>query len=211
MSGSVKTAYQLNTLKTEHQYYEGKLKDEERVRAVYHDMKNHLLLLKAENGGRNTEIIESIEEQISGYENYFDTGNILLDVIIREKAERAREYEIDFSAMLRFERGCFIEPTDISAIFGNALDNAVEASLKLPVSRRLITAKADCVHDLLTIRIENHTADEVGPEMKSTKKDKLFHGFGYKSIEQAVAKYGGQVSCKHMNGRFILSIVIPIP
>lgn len=134
----------------------------------------------------------------------------LLDVIIREKAERAREYKIDFSALLRFESGDFMEPIDISTIFGNALDNAIEASLKLPASQRMIVMKADRVHDMLSIKVENNTAAGETPDMKSTKKDQFFHGLGYKSIEQAVAKYGGQCTCKFEEGRFTLTIIIPV-
>ncbi len=207
---SVKTSYQLNALKMEYQYYEDKLKDEERVRAVYHDMKNHLLLLKAEDSSRNAEIIDSIQEQLTSYENYYQTGNTLLDVIIREKAELAREYQIDFSAMLRFESGDFMEPIDISTIFGNALDNAIEASLKLPASQRVIVMKAGRVHDMISIKIENHIAAGVKPDMKSMKKDQFFHGLGYKSIKQAVAKYGGQCTCKFEEERFTLTIIIPL-
>lgn len=210
--GTMQQGAQLEQLQREYQYYEDKLKDEERVRAVYHDMKNHLLLLQAEHSDSNVQqMIASLQSQIEGYENYYATGNTFLDVIIRDKAEKAREYDIDFSAMLRFESGGFLDPLDISAIFGNALDNAIEASLKLPVSQRMITAKADRVRDMLTIRIENHAADAPDGQMQTRKADKLLHGLGLVNIRRAAEKYGGECAVRQDCPIFSLSILIPIP
>ena len=74
----------------------------------------------------------ALQNQILEYENYYHTGNDFLDIIIRDKAQRAREMQIDFSPQIYFEDGSFIDPLDISTIFGNALDNAIEACEKLP-------------------------------------------------------------------------------
>jgi len=210
IANSIQTNFQLKNLQMEYQYYEDKLKDEERVRAVYHDMKNHLLVIQAAGGSESTEeIISAMQTQISDYENYYKTGNTFLDVIIRDKAAKTKEHEIDFSAMLHFEDGSFIDPLDISAIFGNALDNAIEASLKLPVSKRLVTIKAKRIHDMLSIVIENHIS-EVNAALETTKQNKLLHGFGLKNIEQSVAKYDGQCTIEQKAGRFTLKIIIPI-
>lgn len=200
-------------LEQKHKYYEDKLKEEERIRGIYHDMKNHLLLLQ-EPGRSNQEsgqMITALQEQISSYENYYKTGNTFLDIIIRDKVQKAKEQGIDFSAMIHFEDGSFLEPLDISAIFGNALDNAIEASLKLPASERLITIKANRFRDMLSIVIENNAAHEIAADRQTTKQDKFLHGFGLKSIEKSAEKYQGQCSVKQEAGSFILEIIIPIP
>lgn len=204
MANAIRTDAQLNNLQMEYQYYEDRLKEEERVRAVYHDLKNHLLVLQAESGSQK--MAASILSQIADYENYYQTGNAFLDIIVRDKAEKARQHEIDFSAMLHFGDGGFIDPLDISTIFGNAFDNAIEASRKLPVSRRLITAKANHVHGTLTIVIENNAAP-----VASIKPDQLLHGFGLKNIRQAVTKYHGHCTDQRTDGRFTLAIIIPLP
>ena len=63
----------------------------------------------------------------------------------------AKEKQIDFNAVISFESGAFLEALDISTIFGNALDNAIEASEKLPEDQRIITVKADRVRDMLLL------------------------------------------------------------
>ena len=94
------------------------------------------------------------------YESYYQTGNETLNVLLRDKARIAREKSIDFSAIVHFEDGKFLEPLDISTIFGNALDNAIEASEKLPPDRRMITVKTSRVGDGLMILVENYALEE---------------------------------------------------
>lgn len=141
------------------------------MRALYHDMKNHLLILEKQNSQETKQMAADLRQQISDYEDYVHTGNDFLDVIIRDKVKKAREQEIDFLAVVDFTAGNFIEPLDISTIFGNALDNALEASVKLSPEQRLITVKAGCIHDMLMIVFENNA---VMGKMKGTSKKMNF-------------------------------------
>lgn len=104
-----------------------------------------------------------------------------------------------------------MEPLDISTIFGNAIDNAIEACEKLAEDQRLITVKAECVRDMLLITIENSTLTEVQPMERTTKQDHFLHGFGISNIKNAVEKYGGQCSFRQEDGTYRLKILIPIP
>lgn len=210
---AMQTAYHAQELEMQRNYYKDRIRDEERVRSVYHDMKNHLLLLQMQtaNSQELQDSIQELKDQIQEYENYHHTGNEFLDIIIRDKAKTAQEKKIDFSAVVSFEAGSFIEPLDISTIFGNALDNAIEASERLSEDRRLITVRANRVRDMLVIIVENTTL-AVFPELKgTTKKDTFAHGFGLLNIKNVVEKYDGQCSTKLEDGMFILKIILPIP
>lgn len=210
---SVKTAYHAQELEMKQAYYRDRISAEERVRSIYHDLKNHLLVLQgqAENSQMVQMSIQELQSQIQEYENYHHTGNEFLDIIIRDKAKAAQKKQIDFSAAIFFEDGSFIEPLDISTIFGNALDNALEASEKLPEHRRLVTVKANRVRDMLVIMVENNALPDVSLPKGTTKTDTFAHGFGLSNISYSVQKYGGESSIKSENGMFILKIVIPIP
>lgn len=199
-------------LERRYSYYEDKMKAEERVRSIYHDMKNHLLLIGSQSeDNKNTQgMIEEIEEQIKDYENYYRTGNDFLNIILREKRQEANENSIDFSVSIRFQDGGFIQPLDISTIFGNALDNALEASLKLPPEQRLITVKADRFRDMLSIIIENNVTEEYRTAARNKKKDAFLHGFGLSNIQKSVRKYDGQYSVQYTKQQYVLSILIPV-
>ena len=99
----------------------------------------------------------------------------------------------------------FIEPLDVSTIFGNGLDNAIEASEKLPV-------KAGKMQNFFSVLIENNCLQDSGnTKSRTTKNDDFLHGFGISNMRKAVEKYDGQLMTKCENGKFTLKILILIP
>ena len=203
---------QIAKFQQQYAYYQDKLKDEERIRSIYHDMKNHLLVLEGGQGTESTrQMAQELRSQIADYENYIHTGNDFLDIIIRDKAEKAREKHIDFSAFIDFGGIDFIEPLDISTLFGNGIDNAIEASEKLPEDQRVILIKAGQVQNFVSILIENNCADEVHADGHTTKGDKFLHGFGISNMKKAAEKYSGTCTTTQENGKFTLKILLPLP
>lgn len=203
---------QIAQLQQQYSYYQEKMKDEERVRSIYHDLKNHLLVMESRQNTEETrQMAETLRSQIADYEDYVHTGNEFLDIILKDKAAKAREKQIDFSTLVDFKGMDFIEPLDISTIFGNAIDNAMEASERLPEDQRLVTVKAERVRDMLIITVENNTLPGTQPAEGTTKKDRFVHGFGIPNIKKAVEKYDGQCSFRQEDGTYLLKILIPIP
>ena len=204
--------WQIAQLQQQYAYYQDKLKAEERIRSIYHDMKNHLLVLEGSQGTDTTrQIARELRSQIADYENYIHTGNHFLDILIKDKTEKAREQHIDFSASIDFEGIDFIEPLDISALFGNGIDNAVEASEKLPEEQRVILVKAGKVQNFVSILVENNCSDEAHTDGHTTKADKFLHGFGISNMQKAAETYNGTCTTAQANGKFTLKILLPIP
>ena len=105
----------------------------------------------------------------------------------------------------------FIEPLDISTIFGNGLDNAIEASERLPVEQRTIFVKAGKIQNFLSIVIQNNCTEESKPAKKRTTGSSDFlHGFGISNMRKATEKYDGQLTTKCEKGKFVLKILIPV-
>ncbi len=204
---------QIAQLQQQYAYYQDKLKDEERIRSIYHDMKNHLLVLEGSQGTEATrQMAQELRSQIADYENYIHTGNDFLDIIIRDKAEKAREKHIDFSASIDLNGIDFIEPLDISTLFGNGIDNAIEASEKLPEEQRVILVKAGKVQDFVSILVENnYVENNKKNDSHTSKADKLLHGFGISNMQKAAEKYNGTCTIAQENGKFTLKILLPIP
>lgn len=203
---------QIAQLQQQYSYYQDKLKEEERIRSIYHDMKNHLLVLEGSQGTEATrQMAQELRSQIASYEDYIHTGNDFLDIIIRDKAEKAREKHIDFSAFVDFRDADFIEPLDISTLFGNGIDNAIEASEKLAEEQRVILVKAGKIQDFISILIENNCLDEAYAGGETTKADKFLHGFGISNMQKVAEKYSGTCTTTQANGRFTLKILLPLP
>lgn len=208
-----KDKMQIAQLQQQFAYYQEKLKDEEKVRSVYHDMKNHLLVLQRQiNSPETAEMVEKLQSQVAMYEDYEHTGNDILDIILKEKSETAREKHIALSVTADLNGVDFIEPLDVSTIFGNGLDNAIEASEKLPEEQRAIIVKAGRVQNFFSVLIENSCLqNREYTKQRTTKSDDFLHGFGISNMRKAAEKYDGQLTIKCENEKFTLKILIPIP
>lgn len=208
-----KDKMQIAQLQQQFAYYQEKLKDEEKVRSVYHDMKNHLLVLQRQiNSPETAEMVEKLQSQVAMYEDYEHTGNDILDIILKEKSETAREKHIALSVTADLNGVDFIEPLDVSTIFGNGLDNAIEASEKLPEEQRAILVKAGRVQNFFSVLIKNSCLqNREYTKQRTTKSDDFLHGFGISNMRKAAEKYDGQLTIKCENEKFTLKILIPIP
>ena len=208
-----KDKMQIAQLQQQFAYYQEKLKDEEKVRSVYHDMKNHLLVLQRQiNSPETAEMVEKLQSQVAMYGDYEHTGNDILDIILKEKSETAREKHIALSVTADLNGVDFIVPLDVSTIFGNGLDNAIEASEKLPEEQRAILVKAGRVQNFFSVLIENSCLqNREYTKQRTTKSDDFLHGFGISNMRKAAEKYDGQLTIKCENEKFTLKILIPIP
>lgn len=209
---SVKFQYELQNLRREKQANDD-------VRRMHHDMKNHLLALKKlnENNEETTDYISRLISDIEPYESNVKTGNDTADAILAEKIRRAKIDGIQMNICLDLTAISFVDPADIVTIFGNAADNAIEASKGLSVQEeRIIYLKSTPFANYILIRISNRfsgTLVQTPEGITTTKKDKKMHGIGLKSIQRSAEKYKGntKIDIDNENGWFRLVIMIPVP
>ncbi|MBQ8600000.1 MAG: sensor histidine kinase, partial [Clostridia bacterium] len=103
-----------------------------------------------------------------------------------------------------------IDPVDLCIVFGNALDNAIEACLKLPheeMKKISISAKQNA--DLFFIKITNPVVKQVkirNNMIMTTKEDVFSHGIGLYSIRKVAEKYNGHLDLQCNDRLFITEI-----
>ena len=101
---------------------------------------------------------------------------------------------------------------EICTLFGNCLDNAIEAVMKInDIDKRNINLIVRNVHSFISITIENYYVGNIllnsdGLPM-TTKSNKDYHGFGTKSIKMIVNKYQGDLKITTKKNIFTLSIL----
>ena len=202
---------------TNMQYQNYKLSKEsiDIVNQKYHDLKHQINLLKT---GADTEkageYLEQMEREIKIYETQNKTGNKVLDTILTSKSMHCQRHGIELKFMGEGQLLNFMEDMDISALFGNMLDNAIESVVKIKDrQKRLISIHVIQERKFIRIRTENYCEEDVqfrdGLPV-TTKKDKRFHGYGTKSIKKIVEKYGGSVMAGKTDNWFELNILIPM-
>ncbi|MDO4852537.1 MAG: ATP-binding protein, partial [Clostridia bacterium] len=103
---------------------------------------------------------------------------------------------------------------DLCALFGNAIENAIEAVSKLSdPADRIISLQVRENRNMLVITVDNYyegtlTLKDGLPD--TTKSDVQNHGFGTKSIRRIAQKYGGEATIT-VDDMFHLAVIIPIP
>lgn len=202
---------------TNMQYQNYKLSKEsiDIVNQKYHDLKHQINLLKT---GADTEkageYLEQMEREIKIYETQNKTGNKVLDTIFTSKSMHCQRHGIELKFMGEGQLLNFMEDMDISALFGNMLDNAIESVVKIKDrQKRLISIHVIQERKFIRIRTENYCEEDVQFQdglPVTTKKDKRFHGYGTKSIKKIVEKYGGSVMAGKTDNWFELKILIPM-
>lgn len=174
-----------------------------------HDLKHQIHGLGA-SGQVNAEALKELEGLISIYDASVHTGNDVLDVILMEKLLRCNEKGIRLSCIVDGKQLTFMREGDIYSLFGNIIENAIEAVLPLEPSKRVITLKAYAINDMISVNLTNYFSGKLEFEdglPVTTKLDKKYHGFGMKSVKYVCSKYGGDVSVSVEDNVFNLNLM----
>lgn len=205
-----------NIMEMQYKSYQMSQDNIDMVNQKYHDLKHQITLLKAETETKKSmEYLEQMELEIKSYEAQNKTGNKVLDAVLTVKSMACQSKGIELKCVVEGALLFFMDDMDVSALFGNMLDNAIESVEKLPDERmRLIRLYVVREKQFLRICTENYCTEQIRFKKGmpvTTKKDKRLHGFGMKSIQSTVKKYDGSVMTALDSNWFEVKILIPIP
>ena len=153
-------------------------------------------------------------QAIRGFEVDPATGNEAVDTAVAEKWMLCNAKGISFSCVVDGKALSFMEEGDLFSLFGNALDNAVEASAAMEEGKRVVSVTTCRRGNFLVLQFQNYYRGELlfcGGLPLSTKKEKEYHGFGTASIRAIVQKYGGSLAIDAGGGIYRLDIAFPLP
>lgn len=199
-------------LYSEQRRYEQDKQIHEAINIKCHDIRHQIAAL-GEEGYKGE--LEKIGKLVNIYDTAPHTQNAALDVILGGKMLACNNQGITLTCLADGRRMGFMEDSDIYALFGNILDNAIEATLAVPdAEKHMISLTVGTTGDLLLIESQNFfhgelTFKEGLPETNKENKD--YHGFGTRSIRILTEKYGGDLKLSAQDGVFSLSIMLPIP
>lgn len=183
-----------------------------KVRQLYHDINNHMACIKRVKNKDVNEYIDSINEELKGYKTTFNTSNMILDIVLNEKKFVCDKNNIELFCDINFSECDFIEMIDVSSIFSNILDNAIEACKKVE-NNRYIDIRGTIVKSYYVIKYENSKNNKVkikNRKIITSKKDKFLHGIGLKSVKSSLNKYNGDLEIIDEENKFLINIYIPL-
>lgn len=187
------------------------------IRRTKHDLKNYVIYFKKLLGEQKYDELEMCFGKImmeEPFQNLFiaNTNNPAIDALVNYKYTLAKNKEIDFIVKLDVPTSMPFESTDLCVILGNALDNAIEANMRLKSNEHFIKLLMRLDQRNLIILIENSFDGKIRKNKQGkilTMKEEIDnHGIGIDSICKTAEKYHGYVTTECENNIFKLKIVL---
>lgn len=186
-----------------HQYYEDLEENYNQSRKIIHDIRNHIHVLEQSQKLDQTQsYFDDVHTMLNALGLHYYTDNRMLNIVLNHKL-KGLSYEqvecgiggIDLS---------FLSDIDITTIFSNLLDNALEACEKK--DEFFIRLKGDHIHDFLVIKIQNPYLGhyELGRSMKPGHE-----GLGLDNVRQTLKTYHGELEIDCQNNLFSVTLVFP--
>lgn len=202
---------------------------------LYHDFKNHVLvlseLLRQQEWEKALSYAEGIEKPVKRIEGLIRSGNRTVDMILNEKTGKAALLGVELTVDCGVLKGRTLSDMDWCTILGNLLDNALEACA-LRGEKGWIRLEIQWKRKILLIQLFNNYAkapvvqegklqtgkDGSGESRKRDADNALshgtgsvktqFHGIGMKSVESAVRKNGGIMEWEYDENLFAVHITL---
>ena len=193
-------------------YYQGLQREERQVRQIRHDLRNHLTVVQGLLEADETAKALGYLDQIAGSPALRGTRrlceNETANVVLASKAEEMARDGLEGDFAVSLPRDLPIADTDLCALLGNALDNAMESARQAADKRVTVRCRAE--KGLFMLRVENAIGGEVRPDLSTTKADRGAHGFGLAGMREIAQRYGGSLDAQVREGRFELVVCFPV-
>ena len=188
--------------------YEITKKTIETINIKHHDLKNRLSEI---NALLSEEDIRSIEDAVNAYDSKIKTGNEALDVLLTKNSLLCRAEGIILTYAGNGSDFSFMSTMDVYSLFGNAVDNAIEAVRRVEdPEKRVVDIVTEKRGKIITIIITNYCSGRIeiadGMPVTTKTEEAGFHGFGMKSMRLLAEKYHGSLHVRLEGDVFILTI-----
>ncbi len=174
-----------------------------RIRALRHDMKNHVLALEGlAKGSKSEKLIEyldAMQEFMQTPSEHIYTGNEALDSLLNYKLQRAKEELKKVETDIVLPEKMNLHSFDFNVIVGNLLDNAIAAAVQ--TDERFLKISMRMENSILFLYMVNSCMgipDGVCEIRRLSEKSLAGHGIGLTNVRRIVEKYHGDIEmhCK---------------
>ena len=196
--------------KAEEQYKQNK-ENVDLINIKCHDLK-HQIRSFGNKANISNETVKELENIINIYDSNIKTNNDALDLILTEKSLLCQKKNINLKCFADCSKLNFITEADLYSLFGNMIDNAIEAVTKIEdVNKRSISLIVRNALSCTSIFISNYYDGKIildnNGMPKTTKLNNGYHGYGLKSIKLIVDKYNGDFKIDIKDNIFMIQIL----
>ena len=189
------------------EYYEMMLAQNENQSILIHDIKKHLQSIKLLNEKHDSDKINAYIQQLMESSDLRGTTNIcdneMLNAILCRYQRQCNDKHIHFHTDIRSGTVQYIYQHDLTSLFCNLLENAMESAENIPDSFIELTVQkkenSPFVIIILINSCQNTPVYNQEGVPVSHKSDNGRHGFGIKSIKKVVKQYHGNLQMYYDN------------
>lgn len=197
----------------QHQKYCEMLDVMEHNRELIHDTKHHFLVvqeyLKNEEYDNLQKYVRQMSEEFQSTVPKVYTGIKILDFILEQKRVVAQKSGIQYEIDTMLLTGIPTTEQETCALFGNLLDNAIEACCLVKTEEKWIKIQIKQINQLLSIELLNTfeiPCIRKQGVFETIKEERSVHGYGIKSMRRIVDKYQGLITYEEKGKIFITKI-----
>ena len=199
-------------LKSQVKHLDEILLKQEELRRVRHDMNNQLVAIQGyfheSDIAGGEAYIASLLQNLQTPSSRIRTGNSALDAILSTKKALAESKGITVDMEVQISNRLPLEPVDVCVIFGNALDNAIEACDRITEGEKKISLVLVQREGKLLCRITNTALSGITNVYSTSKKDKENHGFGLVNLRESLEKYDCEPVMDYNDGFFSMKFIV---
>lgn len=198
-------------------HYKELYEQQETLKKFRHDSKNmYAALLSKIETLSPKEAAEYVREQlniVNSPNGEINSGNPVIDAVIHSKLDTAKNSNIQIQPTFRLTKNIQINELELGVLIGNAIDNAIEATVKISdETQRIITVSLVSVEEMLSVKVTNPCPPpkkgNIWDSGGTSKEDSRNHGYGIRSMKTIAEKYGGMVTPEYKDGVFTLSAIM---
>lgn len=185
----------------------------EETKAARHDLRHHLALIQAYvDSGNNKKLKEYINQYIESVPE--DTvitlcKNYAVNSITHYYMDQARAENIETDIHITLPEVIGIADSDLCIVFGNLLENAVEACRSSKASNLFIAVSATLAGNYVVIAVDNSFEGDIRRDkdvfLSSKHNGK---GIGITSVQAVAEKYSGQTKFDYFDNVFRASVML---
>lgn len=149
--------------------------------------------------------MERYQEQIQDIrlaEEIIYSANPVVNAILKVKSVKAKEKEIPMQVTTLLPQRVSVDIGDMGVLYGNLLDNAIEAAMAVEQEKRYVHVESKFQEGRLLLSIKNSKPSGTSSYQQTSKKDKIKHGRGIRSVRKVAEKYGGELLLKDQGEHF---------
>lgn len=199
-------------LENQKQYYEDAFRSQQEIRKIRHDLKNIFIALQgalnAEDIGLCKEIIQEKFDELEQHVDLSTKATNMLDSIIYSKQREAQGQDVALDIKKSINRPVMIDCFDLAILVANILDNAIEAASAVSGNKEVSFSILTDNDSLVVLSYNSTINTSFNENMKTTKKDNRYHGYGLMSIKSIAEKYNGSYSMTYHDGFATVTVVL---